>query len=215
MKLFTVANAKTKKGEALGWLTIILHLKPNIKVCPYSTPGCRSVCLNTAGRGKFAMVQCARQKRNDLLENDPEAFIQQVKEEIKYYDRRAKKKGLKLAVRLNGTSDLMWDDVIKSMPDIQFYDYTKNLKPRDIPNNYDLTFSLSETNKSKEAAKKFLSNGTKVAIVFRNHLPKEWNGYPVLDGDKNDLRFLMPKGIVVGLKAKGKAKKDKSGFVQD
>ena len=51
--------------------------------------------------------------------------------------------------------------------------------------------------------------------MFRNKLPKTFKGLPVIDGDKDDLRFLDPQGVIVGLIAKGKAKQDKSGFVID
>ena len=36
---------------------------------------------------------------------------------------------------------------------------------------------------------------------------------PVVDGDKSDLRFLDGENVIVGLIAKGQAKKDQSGFV--
>ena len=57
-----------------------------------------------------------------------------------------------------------------------------------------------------------LSNGMNVAAVF-NELPSEWMGLPVIDGDLNDLRFKDPRPCIVGLLAKGSAKKDDSGFV--
>ena len=38
---------------------------------------------------------------------------------------------------------------------------------------------------------------------------------PVINGDKTDMRFKDPVGVIVGLKAKGKARKDTSGFVID
>ena len=59
-----------------------------------------------------------------------------------------------------------------------------------------------------------------VAVVFRDKIPKSYKGYEVIDGDDSDLRFLdkfksWETGGIVGLKAKGPAKKDKSGFVVD
>jgi hypothetical protein len=57
-----------------------------------------------------------------------------------------------------------------------------------------------------------LSNGMNVAAVFHK-VPETYLGRTVINGDETDLRFLDPKGVIVGLKAKGKAKKDTTGFV--
>ena len=122
-------------------------------------------------------------------------------------------------VRLNGTSDILWElnsDIIQSFPNLQFYDYTKISKRFSfaIPANYHLTFSLSESNDND--ALKVLGLGHSIAAVFRDsNLPDTFMGYPVTNGDTTDLRFLDAKGVIVGLKAKGKAKKDTSGFVRD
>jgi len=121
--------------------------------------------------------------------------------------------------RLNGTSDILWErntDLITSHPEIQFYDYSKisqrfNFK---LPSNYRLTFSVAENNDA--AAIEVLSKGGNVAVVFKDkNLPKIFMGYPVVAGDKTDLRFLDPKGVVIGLYAKGRARRDTSGFVKD
>lgn len=126
------------------------------------------------------------------------------------------------AVRLNGTSDKSWEKtfpaLINTYSNIQFYDYTKVFKRMlryidgDLPVNYHLTFSRSEVNDAQ--CKKVLRAGGNVAVVFRGSLPDEWQGYPVYDADKHDLRFLDPFGVG-GLKAKGKAKHDTTGFVVD
>ena len=95
-------------------------------------------------------------------------------------------------------------------PDVIFYDYTKvynhldhNLK------NYKITFSASESNNTECAAA--LAAGHNVAYVFKDKLPKKFQGRRVIDGDKHDLRFLDPRGVVVGLLAKGSAKKAAAG----
>ena len=95
--------------------------------------------------------------------------------------------------------------------DVQFYDYTK-VPGRDlgIP-NYHLTFSLAESNEEDAAAE--LQRGMNIAVVF-DGVPSEYLGVPVVDGDESDLRFLDPSGVVVGLKAKGEARGDTSGFVK-
>ena len=81
----------------------------------------------------------------------------------------------------------------------------------ELPSNYHLTFSRSESN--QKIVDSILASGGNVAVVFRGSLPEHWQGKQVIDGDKNDLRFLDKKNVVVGLVEKGKAKKDSSGFV--
>jgi hypothetical protein len=106
-------------------------------------------------------------------------------------------------------------DIMQSYPHIIFYDYTKIARQFlfKLPANYSLTFSLSESNLAD--AKLVLANGGNIAAVFRKDIPMQWLGHNVISGDKNDLRFTDPKNVVVALKAKGKAKKDTSGFVID
>ena len=103
--------------------------------------------------------------------------------------------------------------------DVQFYDYTKIVKRAyaDLPPNYHLTLSYSEADEeyAEEVLMAVADTGVNAAVVFRDRLPDTFKGFRVIDGDKDDLRFLDPKGVVVGLKAKGKAKQDKSGFVID
>ena len=118
--------------------------------------------------------------------------------------------------RLNGTSDIAWEkhDVIQQFPAVQFYDYTKILGRKvEALSNYHLTFSQADGN--EEDVQKAIDKGMNVATVFRKKLPVAHMGIPVYDGDDSDLRFLDPKQVVVGLKAKGKAKKDTTGFVVD
>lgn len=218
MKLLTENNAKVAKGLEFGYLNIILHLAPfNLsghQVCPKASAGCASACLNTAGMGVFSNVQNARKEKTLRYFNDRDGFIADVVKDVNSAIKKAKKKGLKLAVRLNGTSDLpmLAIKVAKMFPDVQFYDYTKIAKTfdRELPSNYHLTFSRSEVNDAEVDT--ILAKGFNVAMVF-DKLPETYKGYKVIDGDENDLRFLDAKNVVVGLKAKGKAKKDDSGFV--
>ena len=119
--------------------------------------------------------------------------------------------------RLNGTSDLRWENdwqnfnIIKYFSDIQFYDYTKLWNRRNLPANYHLTFSRAESN--QEQTLSAIVNGLNISAVFRSELPKQYLGLNVINGDKHDLRFLDPLRSCVGLIAKGKAKHDTSGFV--
>jgi hypothetical protein len=224
MKLLSTQNFKTVKGEKFGILTGILYLAPaklsGFEVCPKRSEGCTASCLYSAGMGAFSNVQKARIQKTLFYFGDRPKFLELIKEDIKKLQKQAKKDGQKLAIRLNGTSDLNWmqHDVFSSFPDVQFYDYTKvfNRLTKEIPSNYHLTFSKSENNDSE--CIQALKLGFNVAVVFDTKkgdaLPASWNGFPVYDGDDTDTRFLDPKGgYVIGLRAKGQAKKDISGFV--
>lgn len=228
MKLLTVANAKTIKGEKLGYLTGILYLAPAsesgvVNTCPMSTAGCRADCLYTAGRAEiFPAIIAARIRKTKWYHADREGFIAQLRADVRALVLRAKRARLIPAVRVNGTSDLpqLSRQMAREFPDVQFYDYTKIPRAwqRTAP-NYHLTFSLSELNYVD--AVDTLQHGLNVAAVFdtkRGHeLPDTWQGFPVIDGDTHDLRFLdvHRTGLVIGLRAKGRARRDKSsGFVQ-
>ena len=228
--LFTLGNPKTAKGEARGYLTAVLHLAPADtaglgNVCPRATAGCKAVCLNTAGRGGiFARgattnaIQEARKRRTAQYFADRTAFEAELDADLARLWRTAARKGLALAVRVNGTSDLpgLARRLAQWWPHVQFYDYTKIERPweRELP-NYHLTFSRAERNGI--AVTDAMFKGINVAVVFSTRrgqaLPETWLGKPVIDGDKHDLRFLDPRGVVVGLRAKGRARKDTSGFV--
>lgn len=233
MEFLSVENAKTTKGEALGYLTGIMYLAPanEAKVygvpnaCPFASAGCKSACLFTAGRGAFNNVREARINKSRKLfaglkwNSTPHAeALESLRNDIASLERKAIRGGLKPAVRLNGTSDYpvhAWG-LMEQFPGVQFYDYTKDtLKMSEylrgkLPRNYHLTFSRSETNGAK--AREMVEAGALVAMVFKAPLPKKYLGAKVLDGDESDLTFTRGKGIL-GLKAKGKARKDLSGFV--
>lgn len=210
-------NAKTKKNKRD---TMILYLTPGQvmgrNMCPKASEGCLQACLNTAGRGAFGNVQQARLKRTEFLLNDRKAFLKQCADEI----NKQAKKTEELAVRMNGTSDLKLVEMLVSdnaiADNVVFYDYTKihqKAGRRILPSGhlYVVTFSRSEINESEAIA--VLHRGGHVAVVF-NELPAEWNGFPVVDGDLSDDQMLdHVNAVVLGLKAKGKARKDNSGFV--
>lgn len=229
MKLLTTENSKTIKGEKMGWLTGILYLAPakvsGHNVCPHSDKACRAACLFTAGRGVFPNVMHSRIRKTRWLFKDRKGFIDQIKADIRSLQTRAKHKGMQLAIRLNGTSDLPWESaaygrIPQQFPDTVFYDYTANLTrvlDKPLPKNYSLVFSRKVTNADKCMCA--LQAGTNVAVVF-DEVPvgEHYWGHKVVDGDLNDLRFLEHtdennEAVIVGLKAKGRARHDRQGFV--
>ena len=223
MKLLSPNNTKIKKGEKLGWLTLGLSLLPyklsGKNFCSHASKGCAAACLNTSGMGVFSNVQEARLKKSRYFIEQKDAFLAQLKKEISLAIKNAKKKNMKLAVRLNVLSDLPWENLIdmKSYPEVMFYDYTPNPKRMisfvngELPENYHLTFSRKENN--QHLVELFAKTRGNIAAVFAGSLPKSYLGKPVVNGDDTDLRFLDPQGVIVGLVAKGKGKKDNSGFV--
>ncbi len=231
MTLLTVGNPKLLKGQAQGYLSSVLHLAPYTlsgkNTCPKATPGCAAACLNTAGRGGIMkkgestnVIQQARIRKTKAFFENRTEFMSKLLKDINNTIKYAEKKGLTPVFRLNGTSDLAWEkyeilegrNIFEMFPDVQFYDYTK-IVGRKVSHikNYHLTFSNADGNINDVLKAK--AAGMNIAVVFRKELPKQYLGMPVINGDETDLRFLDPKGVIVGLKAKGKAKKDESGFV--
>jgi len=216
------SQTKMAKGEAFGYKTAILHLAPyNLSgrnVCPKATKGdggCVKPCLNTSGRGQMNSVQLARINKTNYFWNNKNGFLWELSREIELLKHRAKRDGYKFAVRLNGTSDLPWfkykvdggGSLMDLHPDVQFYEYTKVLNYLDHgKKNLHVTFSDSGKNYDDQvkAMTEFYSN---VAVVFKDKLPPKWMSRRVIDGDKHDLRFLDPKGVIVGLVAKGLGRK--------
>jgi hypothetical protein len=218
-KLLSTANPKIQKGTKLGYLSFILHLAPSTlsgkNTCPKATPGCIAACLNTAGRGGMFkkgentnVIQKARIRKTQQYFEQREQFLLDLEADIRKAIKFAAKQGLAPVFRLNGTSDLSVEKwgIIEKFPTVQFYDYTKVLgrKVAHLP-NYHLTFSKADGNDSDVA--EALLQGMSVVAVY-DAIPE---GVP--SADETDLRFLDPKGIMLGLKAKGRAKKDYSGFV--
>ena len=232
MKLLSIdTNAKTSKNTKFGYLTGILYLSPyktsGVNLCPMADKaGCVEGCLNTAGRGVFSNVQQARLNRTKLFLNDQEGFMRQLVDEIGALSNKAKRLGIKAAVRLNGTSDIRFENIKFSwfnkvqtifdiFPNVQFYDYSKIPNRKNIPANYDLTFSYSGKKGFEKYNERAIKNGVRIAAVFDKpeNIPVTFHKRKVFDGDKHDLTFLNPKNAVLGLYAKGKARKDESGFV--
>lgn len=231
------SDAKTVKGEKSGVLTGVLYLAPHTlsgyQVCPSATEGCMAACLYTAGQGVYSNVQKSRLNRTRWFFEERESFMATIVADIERIVRKATKDGMIPAIRLNGTSDIAWEKIrftkggtsyrslMEAFPEVQFYDYTKIVGRKAALNlpNYHLTFSLAESNDF--LAVKALSEGYNVAVVMRvkrraDAKPATWSGYPVVDGDVDDIRFNDPKGgHIVALFPKGKAGKDTTGFVRE
>lgn len=229
------SNPKVAKNEkVLGIRTNVLHLAPartsGHEMCPKRSPGCTAACLFYAGNPAYMAVKNkSRMKKTALFWSDRRLFMNILALEIAQQRDKAKKDNVKYAVRLNGTSDIVWEKerfqqmvtvdrwsaravtLMELFPDVQFYDYTK-IPKRNSPSNYYLIFSESETNDND--VKGEIARGRNIAVVFTGGLPQTYRGLPVVDGDVHDYRPADPAGHVVGLKVKGLlGKKDGTGFV--
>jgi hypothetical protein len=192
---------------------------------------CENPCLFKAGRGAMSNVMLSRLRKTLYFNQYPEQFMHQLYNELIRERAKAKRKGYKLIVRLNGTSDIRWENIpvagyagrniMQALSDIQFYDYTKLSNRKNISANYDLTFSYSGVAGYAPFVAKAVANGERIAVVFRNRAivdamlanGETFLGLPIVDGDNTDIRHLEPKGVIVALYAKGPARKDQSGFV--
>lgn len=231
MLLSIDTNAKTVKGQKRGFMTGILYLAPftlsGANLCPMAEKAkCHKACLNSAGRGVFNSVKEARLRKAKYFNDDRQNFMIEMVKDIKALIRKADREGFTPLVRLNGTSDIRWEAVkfnldgdmvtiFEAFPSLQFYDYTKISNRKNIPENYDLTYSYSGVQGYQKYVQIALSAGMRIAAVFRKRteIPSSFMGLDVVDGDNSDLRHLDPLGVIVALYAKGKAKKDLSGFV--
>ena len=235
--MFTNGNPKTDKNlkiESLKkyWIKR-LNLAPasisGFNTCASASKGCREACLHEAGNPVFMPQKTlGRVNRTQLYFKDRAKFLYMMTKEIRNHEINCKKHGLKPVIRLNTTSDIMWENhkIMELFPNVIFYDYSKHFKRMmkylrgELPENYHLTFSLNEKNYNEGL--EVLKCGGNVAMVFRNTPPKTYKGYNVINGDLHDMRFTDPKNVIVGLKEKpflnpdtGKKERDQSGFVID
>ena len=218
--LLTVGNPKIMKGTTRGYATAGLSLSPawesGYNTCANHSTECSVACLNWAGRGAMKNVQEARIKKTKMFFEERENFLHWLNADIYNFDRNARALDLEPAIRLNILSDERWErhGIPQRWRTIPFYDYTKIPNRKGLPSNYKLTFSFSGNNLAD--CRKALANGMNVAVPFLNGLPDTWLGYPVINGDDDDLRFLDPSPCIVGLKAKGRLRKSpQSAFLGD
>ena len=221
-------STKVIKGNKLGFKTAILYLAPasmsGINVCAMALIAkCIDPCLNTAGRGAMTGVQMSRLRKTLFFQQYQAEAIAMIKAEIKLFEARAAKQGFVLLVRLNGTSDIRWENygIVQAFPTVQFYDYTKLANRKNVPANYDLTFSYSGVAAYQSQVKLAIAAGMRIAAVFDKRATvlamletkATFMGLQIVDGDDTDVRHIDPMGCVVALYAKGSAKRDVSGFV--
>lgn len=224
-KLLGVASdPKTVKGEKYQMLTGVMYLSPaelsGCNLCPMAKLAqCEAACLNTAGRGQMSNVQMARLRKTLMWLQYRDEFIALLDKEIAKLAKRAASRGFTPLVRLNGTSDIRWEnyisDIMEAHQDVQFYDYTKIANRRNLPSNYDLTFSYSGVASYQKYVEIAKAAGYRIAVVFRHKeaIPSTFIGLDCVDGDDSDIRHLDPQGVIVALYAKGQAVHDQSGFV--
>jgi hypothetical protein len=221
MKLLST-SAKLEKSQNDQWLNYVMYLEPNYhkSICLGASKGCRASCLVNSGMMRMATQTNARIQRTKLYIDDHSAFIAKLYKEIDLAITKANKLGKRLAIRLNGTSDLDWSQVYKDHPSVQFYEYTKRAdlaRKLNTIDNVDITMSRNERTKT-ERIKMLTDQGVNVAVVFddKRPMPTTFEGVQVIDGDKHDRRFEDKRGVIVGLKLKGtNAVKDlarQSGF---
>jgi hypothetical protein len=251
-RLFSTENAKAAKASGFGYLNAVHYMAPHDlggvgNLCSHASAQCIALCLGHYS-GQAGMVtnletdtNAARESRKlkaQLFMRSRNDYMNRLARDIIKLDAQAARDGLRLCVRLNGSTDIVWERVsfqidartakalppsdyagrIMTLPQlfpaIQFVEYTKNpTRLGKAPRNLDLTLSYSGAN--ARACVDALLAGHNVAMVFHGGLPASFAGFPVIDGDKHDLRHLDAKGgFIVGLSPKGrKAKRDTSGFV--
>ena len=236
--LGTGIDPKTVKGEKLNVRTFIMYLAAHVQagirdatgklvnICKFATKDCAGGCLGKGGMGTFDSTKIARANKTKFFHYDRPVFNMQLHKQITKEKARAQADGKQFAVRLNGTSDVLWEqekisgkNLMELHPDVQFYDYTKYpaTSRQNLPDNYHMTYSYTGLPGSDAFSLTWGDRGVNTAVVFGNGMPAEFLGRPVIDGEVTDLRFRDPKGVIVGLHAKGPLLKliGQSDFIYD
>ena len=116
------SSLKVEKGEKEGYYTSILYLQPANKVAKITLcagaklNGCLDDCLISSGQLGMSVAQRAATRRTIIYLLDSARFYAMLESEI---EKRHAKYGDKLAVRLNGTSDIDFTAFIATMPHVQ------------------------------------------------------------------------------------------------
>lgn len=219
-------------------LTVVTYMSPatesGVNLCPMAG-SCRVSCLgHSSGRLRYNANMLTRISKSLLWHLFPASFLKIISGEIRLHAARAEALGVQAAVRLNGSTDILWErhlrGLMSSLPDVRWYDYSKHTAlTRELrPDNYHLTFSIDEKPGSWAEAERWLNAGGNAAVVVGGKLGTStkaakaaaqqlihtgYRGWPVIDGDIHDGRWLDPPGHVVALYAKGAALTDDTGFV--
>lgn len=217
-------NPKVAKSAAAGRAyTLPLHLAPadsagRRSVCPFAG-ACKALCLDGAGNPAYARGKSrARIARTLFWHDRPELFLIMLTAEIAAHVADARARGMRPAVRLNATSDILWErcpvtipadlshylqqrygvrvaarehrSIMAAFPRVQFYDYTK------VPWAYrahriprNYHLTYSYDPQNLAHVSDALAIGWNVAVPFSGRdLPREFMGRPVIDGDVHDYR---------------------------
>lgn len=127
-------SVKTEKGESIGVLTAVVYLSPSresgAELCPNATPACRAACLgHSSGRMRFDGAKNARLWKTVLYFGARGLFAELLSHEITAHARRAERLRLIPAVRIDGSSDTGFGEILaRDFPSVQFYDYTKDAR---------------------------------------------------------------------------------------
>jgi hypothetical protein len=216
------SSAKIVKGKKLGIETAILYMKPSdvisvITLCAGAKLfGCEKECLESSGQLGMSTADNAKIKRTILFLLKEKEFYIELRKEIEKKQKKALKKGNTFVVRLNGTTDIDFSDFIESMPETNFYDYTKiyqRMKKNDL-DNYHLTFSGSANNSHAiNITARSIKNGFNTVLAINTaetkgeyKLPNKLDLIPLINMDDTDARFLDPSSSVGVLKRKGSNK---------
>lgn len=216
--LLTASNHKTPKGEGLGYFSAVLYLMPHTSgggatLCPMSTEACREMCLAGAGLSGLPKQLGAKMRRTKLFNEDRPEFLRLLMADIAKLKKIASDEGLKPALRLNGSSDALWERIVPGWEDLQIqrYDYSKvPLEYRRVDPCYHLTYSI-EGPQDMARAVRYLRAGQSVAVVVPEGVKASAPSWirlgddiaEVIDGDLSDTRFLDPPASIVLLKPKG------------
>lgn len=228
MKLLDTNASNTKilktQKDTKQYRVASLSLLPTNELCPGAKlAGCFDTCLKTSGLAAFTPgINDARARKTEFYLNDRQGFIDQLKKELSNFEKLCTRQGKKALVRLNVLSDIDYIKlgIIEAFPNITFYDYTKlsyRLKKSARLKNYHLMFSYSPRQEYQNQVKEALKTDAPIAVVFDTkkgqEFPAEFLGRPVIDGDLSDWQNAIAGPVVVGLRAKGEAKKNPGEFV--
>lgn len=210
---------KTTERVAYG-LSLAPHsLSGAANLCPFSTKGCRAVCIHFTGSGMYPRSQLGRKVKTEFLVAYPVEFLTILVHELELARGRDRVSGI--SMRMNVLSDIRWEDgvpwLFERFDDVVFYDYTKHPERPNLPNNYHITWSASERMTDQQILD-LIDAGENVTVLTGKKskgAPSSFYGRPVFNGDKSDYRPADPKGVVVWLAPKGKAQTaPKGGFVR-